>query len=259
MSHFTAPVERHMSSPVHTVEASLSLPEVHTALEAHRVSSVAVVEGGRLAGVITRTDLLRVGQRETGRRPGSPLLTFPEQPVSEVMTKEVVTVSPLTNLRMASQKMVDGHYHRLFVVDDDGKLAGVVSTRDVMTAVAEQRLRQPLTEYMSSPVFTIRAEEPVGMATERLGNAKVSGLVVLDDEWPVGVFTQVESLLSSAAPRDTPVEEVMSPSLVCMQQDTPLYRAAQQAAATSVRRVLALDKRRVTGIMTGLDFVRAAL
>lgn len=255
------PVTRHMSSPVHTVAAATPLPRVHEELEAHRVSSLAVVEDdGRLAGVVTRTDLLRVGQRETGRRPGSPLLSFPDQPVSEVMTRDVVTVTPLTNLRLAGQKMVSGRLHRVFVVEEEGGgLRGVVSTRDVMNAVAEARLRLPLSDHMSHPVFTIRAEEPVGMATERLGKAQVQGLVVVDDGWPVGLFTQVESLLSSAASRDTPVEEVMSPSLVCMQQDTPLYRAAQQAAATSVRRVLALNKREVVGIMSGLDFVRAIL
>lgn len=259
MSHFTMPVEGYMTKSVHRVDPSTSLSDVHAALEAHRVSSLAVTNGEQLEGVVTRTDLLRVGQRETGRRPGSPLLSFPSQPVSEIMTRDVVTVSPLTNLRQAGQKMVEGHLHRVFVVDEGQQLVGVLSTRDLMDAVAEVRLRVPLTDYMSSPVFTIRAEEPVGMATERLGQAKVSGLVVVDEGWPVGVFTQVESLLSSAAPRDTAVEEVMSPSLICMQRDTPLYRAAQQAAATSVRRVLALEKRELKGILSGLDFVRAVV
>jgi predicted transcriptional regulator len=112
---------------------------------------------------------------------------------------------------------------------------------------------------MSSPVFGVRVSDPVALAVERLAQAKISGVVVTDNDWPVGVFTQVESLTAANAPRDTPVEDVMSPAMLCMGVETPVFRAAAQAAATRARRVIATDTREMKGILTGIDFARAVL
>ena len=87
----------------------------------------------------------------------------------------------------------------------------------------------------------------------------MGGIVVTENNWPVGVFTQVESLLAASLPRDTPVEEVLSPAMLCMGADTPLHRAAAQAAATRARRVIVTEGRDMVGIITGLDFARAAV
>jgi hypothetical protein len=46
--------------------------------------------------------------------------------------------------------------------------------------------------------------------------------------------------------------------MLCLDQDTPLHRAAAQAASMDVRRVIAVRDRRLRGILTGIDFARAA-
>ena len=255
MSNFAMPVELYMTSPVRTMGCDATLEAARDAMGT-QISSVAVVDEGRLAGVVTRTDLLREGTMETGRRPRDRLLELPSRPVSEVMTSPVATVSPTTSVREAGARMAKERIHRLFVVSDEGALVGVLSTKDVMRCVGEQNVRQPITTFMSTPVFTVRAEEPIALATERLDKARVSGLVVVENGWPVGVFTQRESLVSAALDRATAVEEVMSPALLCMHVDTPTHRAAAQAAATTVRRVIAIEDREMRGILTGLDFAR---
>jgi predicted transcriptional regulator len=78
--------------------------------------------------------------------------------------------------------------------------------------------------------------------------------VVVDDDWPVGVFTQVEALECRDLARGTAVEEVMNPGMVCMPESTKIFRAAQQAIAMRVRRIIAVKKREMVGIIGGLDF-----
>jgi CBS domain-containing protein len=87
----------------------------------------------------------------------------------------------------------------------------------------------------------------------------VSGLAVLDDGWPVGVFTQEEALEARDQPRDTPVETAMNPAMLALEAETPLHRAAAQAEALRVRRIIVVRGTRLEGILSGLDFARAAL
>jgi CBS domain-containing protein len=111
---------------------------------------------------------------------------------------------------------------------------------------------------MSSPAFTVRASEPISLATDRLEKAHISGLIVVDGEWPVGFFSQREALAARDLPRSTPVEEGMTSAMLALEADTPLHRAAAQAAELRVRRVIAVRSRNIEGILSGLDFARSA-
>lgn len=259
MSNFAMSVELYMSSPVVRAHRGETLRQIQLKLRNSRISSLPVVDDdGVPIGVVSRTDLIRVGRVEAGRRPKSSLLTLPEKSVEEVMTQTVSTVPSNASVRDAAVQMVEKRYHRMYVVDEK-RLVGVFSTKDVMLALSGEKLNRPIQELMSKPVFTIRAEEPIALATERLERAKVSGIVVVENHWPIGVFTQVESLIAATLPRDTAVEEVMSPAMLCMPVDTALHRAAAQAGATSVRRVIVTEKREMVGILTGIDFARAVM
>jgi predicted transcriptional regulator len=253
------PVQLYMSSPVHTVGPDDNLNHVQKRLDELRISSLAVVdENDKLIGVISRTDLIRVGRRQAGSRGKAALLTLPNKAVSRRMTDEVVTVGPDDPVSLAAKHMVDGRLHRVYV-EASRKLVGVLSTNDVMLAIRDKRVNKPISDWMSSPVFTVRAQEPVSLATERLEKARVQGLVVVDEGWPIGVFTQREALEARHRPRRTPVEEVMNPAMLSLEAETPLHRAAAQAEALRVRRVIVTSNRRIEGILTGVDFARAAI
>jgi predicted transcriptional regulator len=257
VSNFEVAVEHYMNAPAQSVTESDTLETVRKRLEALRISSLAVVnDTNGLAGVISMTDLIRVGRIQAGSRPDSALLTLPNQQIHEVMSREVVTVGPKDPISLASRRMLEGHIHRVYVMDQ-GKLIGVLTTRDLALAIRDKRVRQSIEEWMSTPVFTVRADEPVSVATERLVKAHVTGLVVLEDDWPIGLFTQREALRSMDHRRETHVDQVMSSAMLVLNQKTPLHRAAGQVAALHVRRVVAIDDhRRVSGILTGADFAR---
>jgi len=258
LSNFQMPVDLYMSSPVHAVGPDNDLREAQRRLDGLAISSLAVVEGDDvLVGVISRTDLIRVGRRQAGSRGKASLLTLPEMRVARRMSTEVVKVGPKDSIAIAAKQMVKGRLHRVFV-EESGRLVGVLSTKDLMLAIRDKRMKGPISEWMSSPVFTIRSEEPVSLAAERLEKAHVTGLVVVEDDWPIGLFTQREALEAHDRERNTPVEEVMSASLLALDVETQLHRAAEQAAATKVRRVIAVRGRRMQGILTGIDFARAA-
>jgi predicted transcriptional regulator len=67
-------------------------------------------------------------------------LENPERKVSEVMTREVVTVAPDMVLGRAARLMVEKHLKRLPVVDTDGKLVGILGRLDILNTIAAVHL-----------------------------------------------------------------------------------------------------------------------
>jgi CBS domain-containing protein len=259
MSHFATLVSKLMSTPVLTIAETASVSQAYALLRDRRVSCVAVTaEDDRGVGVLSRTDLLRVGRVEAVAKGAPGLLALPDVPVRTVMHRSIIAVSPDAPVGSAARTMVADRVHRVFVMDGQ-KVVGVLSTKDVLLAVRDTHVVTPLAEVMSKPPYTVAARTPLSVALERLQRARVMGLCVVDeDRWPVGTFTQQEALAARDLPGDTPVEEVMSYAMLCLDARVPLFQAAARASATRARRVLVVQDRRLQGVITGLDFARVA-
>ena len=256
MSRFHEPVPCYMSAPVATVRVGALLAEAERRLADRNISCLAVTgPDGRLAGVLSRTDLLRVGRLRATMAEGETLLSLPHQVVHQRMVRDVVTVGEKEPLHAAARRLVERQIHRVFVAEG-GWPIGVVSTRDLMRAVVDERLASPIAEHMKSPVLTVEVSDSLALATDLLAEAHVSGLVVVDQGWPVGIFTQTEALAARALDRGAPVEEAMGHALLCLPMGMPLFRATSMALAARSRRILAVEHRELRGIVTGLDLAR---
>lgn len=253
-------VSKYMTRAVRTLDADAKLAEAHRLLREHSFSALVVTgRDGRPAGVISRTDLLRVG-RSSGRQGRSlPLLELPDQAVRAVMSAPAASIGEEATLREAAGTMLRHRYHRLVVLDAKGHLAGVLSTKDLMAAVHDQHAGVAVGDFMTAPALTVDALDTVAHATDKLTEAHVAGLVVLEDERPVGMFTQTEALQARDEPSTTPVGEVMSYAMLCLDRKVQLRRAAGHALTTRARRIVVVDHREVCGVVTGMDFARALL
>ncbi|HET7045178.1 MAG TPA: CBS domain-containing protein [Gaiellaceae bacterium] len=92
------------------------------------VASVAVVEEGRLVGIFTERDVLRLAGD------GSP---FGNLPLREVMTTELVTVAPDDDLVAAARLMQERRIRHLPVIQD-GKVLGILGIREVLRTLVER-------------------------------------------------------------------------------------------------------------------------
>ncbi|GAB3327650.1 CBS domain-containing protein [Haloplanus rallus] len=123
-----------MSAPVHTVDGGTALRAAAGLLIEHDVGSVVVVEQGRLDGILTVTDVVRIvaGEASYG----------PETPVSDVMSTDVVTVAAADSVEAAADRMVEtGHYH--LPVVDGGAPIGIVTATDLAAYVSTVRAPNP--------------------------------------------------------------------------------------------------------------------
>jgi CBS domain-containing protein len=60
----------------------------------------------------------------------------PTDEVRQYMTADVVTVPPGTRIADLARQMLDAHIHRVIVVDEERRPVGVVSSTDILAAVA---------------------------------------------------------------------------------------------------------------------------
>ncbi len=251
MSRYDQPASKYMRSPVRTVTVETDVQSVFALLNRYRISGVAVSEeassGSPVVGVVTRTDLLQMDE---------PAHAANALSVRDVMTEGVIAVSADTPLSEVAATMVSDRIHRVFVVDGD-RLAGVITPHELIRAVVDARHPTPISEYVTRPVLAILPDTKLATALEHLSESDVSGLVVVEEEWPIGVFTQREALAYGKLPGDTSLEGIFSPGLVCLANSTSLHRAATQALAAHVKRILAMDGCEVDGIVSGLDIAKA--
>ncbi len=109
-----------------------TLAEAARKMWKQQTGSLLVTEGDDLVGIITERDILKAVAT------GTPLQ---EARISEVMTKDVVTVGPGTSLREAAKIMAERWIRHLPVLDG-GKLVGIISQRD-LTGVLAGALNEP--------------------------------------------------------------------------------------------------------------------
>src|SRR5687768_12078995 len=104
--HVKTPVDVYARGPVVGVALDAPLAHVLATIEQHEVSAVPVLDAaGRPLGVISRTDLLRIGTpRPRDAAPGrAALVTLPEKVAADVMRRGVITVARTESVAHASK------------------------------------------------------------------------------------------------------------------------------------------------------------
>jgi len=112
--------------PVVTLPPDATVAHAAEVLSAQRIGAVVIsADGQRPLGILSERDIVR----ELGRR-GAPVL---EQPVSEVMTAKLMTCHTGDDAMDVLQRMTNGRFRHLPVVDDEGQMLGLVSIGDAVS------------------------------------------------------------------------------------------------------------------------------
>lgn len=123
-----------MQSDVKTVDLDATVGDAVTVLADAHVSALPVTDPrGRVVGVVSTTDILCNIAETTD--PDARDRLFDETPVREIMTPRSRVIAPDADTLEAAREMLALDVHRLFV-EDHGRLVGVLSQTDIVTAVA---------------------------------------------------------------------------------------------------------------------------
>jgi acetoin utilization protein AcuB len=128
--------------------------------------------------------------------------------VSRSMTRRVITVGPETTIFEIEELMTQNRIRHVPVVEDDGKLVGIVSDRDLRSALPFRYFREGVSpeektklqelrakDIMTRKVLTISPGYTIQDALLMIQNAKVGALPVVDDEGRLKGILSVRDLL----------------------------------------------------------------
>lgn len=115
--------------------------------------------------------------------------------VSQVMTREVMTLSPEQSFYEAVALMAHRSFRHLLVVDAEKRLRGVTSDRDVLRALARMLdwNSASVSEIMTSEPVTVAPDTPISAAVKALLATRVNCLPVVEAEGKdCGILTSTD-------------------------------------------------------------------
>ena len=124
MTHHHTVQEAMTSNPT-TITPDTTAQEAARKMKSEDAGSLPVLDGDQLVAIVTDRD---IALRIVGEGKG------PETTVGEIASKDLVTIDPQQTLEEAARLMGEHQLRRLPVVEEDGKLVGILAQADIAAA-----------------------------------------------------------------------------------------------------------------------------
>ena len=115
--------------------------------------------------------------------------------VKDVMTTPLLTLDRETPVAKAASGMLEAGIRSLAVVDDGCQPAGIFTSTDALHVLADgvPAAEATVGDYMTTPVETVRPDETIAAAADRLDDGEFSHLPVVDaDGDGLGILTTTD-------------------------------------------------------------------
>lgn len=126
-----------MAKDVITVSPDTSMMKASKALKAHDISRVPVVDhSGRVVGIVSDRDIKEASPSKATTLDVHELYyLLAEIKVKDIMTVDPLVTSPTNTVENAAMMMIEKDFGGLPVVDDDGKLVGIITVSDIFNVL----------------------------------------------------------------------------------------------------------------------------
>jgi CBS domain-containing protein len=126
------PIDQVMTPDPATISPQSTVAEARRMLNSNVINHLPVVEDGRLVGIISSSDFLKLHLVD-GKLP-----IFADATVDQIMETKVVVVNKDATLRDATEKLSMGGFHALPVITRKRKLVGMVTSSDLIGVLVSQ-------------------------------------------------------------------------------------------------------------------------
>ena len=198
-------VDRVMTVPPLTIEATRSMLDANQLMEQHRVRHLCVTEGGRITGVISVRDLGRYFLTQDS----GPISDLDDvhRPLGVLMRRDIETIGEQGTMLEAARRMADRHVGALLVTggSEKGPL-GIVTESNLIRDALPYSLNPsdvPVKTIMNQPLISIDVNRTVHDANDLMAGKGVRHLIVTEHGRVVGILS-ARDLVRMISIRDRP-------------------------------------------------------
>ncbi len=194
-------VEDYMTTHVTSFDIEDQLSTIYPHLVLHSFRRVPILHDNRVAGIITRADLVRVLlERLRPAWRGTDPAGQPQVLAEDAMKTGLITVSPDAPLREAMEQIARHHVTGVPVVDDGMNLLGIVTEKDILDSVPDcAALDVPVETFMTKKVVTFSRRASLYDICACLIDHDFHRVPILDGARLVGIVSRSDVLKHRAA------------------------------------------------------------
>jgi len=247
-----------------TVSPDATLDEAIRMMDENRVRHLPVLEGNRLAGVVSDRDLLEA----TGWLPARVRDVFDEESrkrkIEDIMKGPAVTVDQDATVISACLDMLGRSIGCLPVVKGT-ELVGMISEMDVLAVFIRHcgggRFDPPVEGRMTREVTGVNDDATLEHAADLMLSLGVRHLPVLQNGALLGMLSDrdLQRGIGSGRNPDSLVEEVMSKSVVSVRTSDPVSRAAELMTKHRISAIPVVEDGLLEGMISMSDVLDICL
>ncbi|OMG53145.1 hypothetical protein BJN45_13015 [Azonexus hydrophilus] len=215
-----------------------------------RISSVVVIDDGRITGILTERDMLHAMRQHDDH----------SRPVRDFMTSPVFTVNHDTEVRAAFRQATRLGIRHLVVTAGDGKLLGIISETDFRRFFGLDFYRQLNTvEGLMDRVFPrLPRTATLDSALAAMETARATSVVVVDGDQACGIVTERDVVrLYLQIDGNPTLGEIMTHPLASVLPETSAAEAAALMLEARIRHLTVVDRNnRLLGLLTEHSLIR---
>jgi CBS domain-containing protein len=241
------------SRPVISVEAETSVIEALKLMSARRISCILVLLNAEPVGILTERDVVFAANWVIGQ---------PSLRIREVMSKPVLAAPAELLVTEAYRMFRENGVRHLAVLGEQMELSGIFTQTDLVRAFHETIFTgaHDVSLLMSSQVRQVSPTVTARHALSMMASHAISGVVVVEEQQPVGCFSERDVVRLVAAGADIanlPVGSVMTTPVVSISPAASAMSAIDLMRDHNVRRLVVLDERgALAGVLTQTDLSR---
>lgn len=143
--YLLTPVSAIMTDHVITVNPGDKLKVVDDIFHQHRIHHIPVVDGRKIIGMISKSDLLHFVRGFTSRKEDLDAneADLQSHTAEEIMTRHLAKVEPSDRVNVVLEVFKENLFHAIPVVNEDDELVGIITTFDIIRWLSEEKIPLP--------------------------------------------------------------------------------------------------------------------
>lgn len=182
-----------ISREIISLESDNTLLDARNFMIRYNISRIVILQNQKPAGIITEKDISKFLYSTFTEKRLSEIL------IKDIMTKKLLTVDMNSSIDESIKIMLDNNISSVIVTDNKGHHKGIITKTDIVEYCAYHvKNKYIIKDSMSKKVYTVFPDENIHMIILLMNTYKVSRIVVIDHNKPVGIVTSQDLLPASS-------------------------------------------------------------